>query len=237
MNRFGLVAAALVAAAVSFSPALAGPNLIANGDFSNGNDGSFTSGYSYVAPTANSMYPEGLYTIASNPNSVHNLWVTLPGSNPQMIVNGATDGATPVWGEDAILTTKAGTYKFSADVTNVCCDYANFDPNANAPSEITFQVSVNGGSWTDVGSYTTSPADSGVANLITGSFMSTAGGHFDIRAVNAAGAASGNDFALDNISVAAVPEPAAWAMMLFGFFGLGSMVRFVNRKNYLLAQI
>src|ERR1700759_2970818 len=135
MNRFGLVAAALVAAAVSFSPALAGNNLIANGDFSLGNNGDFTSGYTYVAPTANSMYPEGLYTIASDPYSVHNLWVSLPGGNPQMIVNGATKGEAPVWGEAGILTATGGTYKFSADVTNVFCN-TNFDPSANAPSEI-----------------------------------------------------------------------------------------------------
>ena len=98
MNRFGVVAAALVAAAVSFSPALASNNLIANGDFSAGNNGAFTSGYTYVAPAPNVMYPEGLYTIASDPYSVHNLWVSIPGGNLQMIVNGATDGSTPVWG-------------------------------------------------------------------------------------------------------------------------------------------
>jgi hypothetical protein len=236
MNRFGLVAAALVAAAVSFSPALAGNNLIANGDFSLGNNGDFTSGYTYVAPTPNSMYPEGLYTIASDPYSVHNLWVSIPGGNLQMIVNGATDGSTPVWGESNIATSKGGTYSFSADVTDVCCN-ANFG-GTNAPSELTFQISTdNGGTWSDVASFTTTPPDGGVVNHLSGSFLSAAGGHFDIRAVNAANAPSGNDFAIDNISVASVPEPAAWAMMLIGFFGLGSMVRFVNRKNYILAGI
>src|ERR1700749_1397898 len=122
MNRFGFVAAALVAAAVSFSPALAAPNLITNGDFSAGNTG-FTSGYTYVAPTANSMYPEGLYTIASDPYSVHNLWVSIPGGNPQLIVNGATNGSTtPVWGEQNISMVKSGIYSFSADITDVCCN-------------------------------------------------------------------------------------------------------------------
>jgi hypothetical protein len=35
----------------------------------------------------------------------------------------------------------------------------------------------------------------------------------------------------------AVPEPAAWGMMLIGFFGLGAMIRFVSRKNYLIAGV
>jgi hypothetical protein len=38
---------------------------------------------------------------------------------------------------------------------------------------------------------------------------------------------SGNSFEFDSLagSVAGVPEPATWAMMILGFFGLGSMVR------------
>lgn len=39
--------------------------------------------------------------------------------------------------------------------------------------------------------------------------------------------------ALDNVSVAAVPEPATWAMMLIGFAGLGMMVR--SRRRSLAA--
>ena len=31
--------------------------------------------------------------------------------------------------------------------------------------------------------------------------------------------------ALDNVSVAAVPEPASWALMLVGFGGLGAVLR------------
>ncbi len=31
------------------------------------------------------------------------------------------------------------------------------------------------------------------------------------------------------------PEPASWAMMLIGFFGLGTMVRLAGRKKYLIA--
>jgi hypothetical protein len=34
---------------------------------------------------------------------------------------------------------------------------------------------------------------------------------------------------LDGVSVTAVPEPAAWAMMLLGFGGIGAAVRYRRR--------
>ena len=37
--------------------------------------------------------------------------------------------------------------------------------------------------------------------------------------------ASPDGAVLDNVSVTAVPEPAAWAMMIVGFFGLGALLR------------
>jgi hypothetical protein len=38
-------------------------------------------------------------------------------------------------------------------------------------------------------------------------------------------------------SVGGVPEPAVWALMFMGLFGTGSIVRAVNRKQYLLAGV
>jgi hypothetical protein len=178
------------------------------------------------------MEPEGLYTIDANPIDVHPSWVDLGAtSNPMLIVNGATVGSPAIWEEDGIVTASAGTYNFSANVMDICCN-ASFGSNPNSPSDITFQVKVGAGGWTYLASYDTTPGvpaqsgDSGVLETISGAFSSTAGGNFSIRALNGLLAPSGNDFALDNISVAAgVPEPATWAIMLIGFGGLGVAMR------------
>jgi choice-of-anchor C domain-containing protein len=42
--------------------------------------------------------------------------------------------------------------------------------------------------------------------------------------------------ALDNVSVQAVPEPATWAMMAIGLFGLGAMLRNQRRSDRLTAR-
>jgi len=41
---------------------------------------------------------------------------------------------------------------------------------------------------------------------------------------------TGADFAIDNITIAAVPEPATWAMMILGFIGVGFMA-YRRRQN------
>jgi hypothetical protein len=46
-----------------------------------------------------------------------------------------------------------------------------------------------------------------------------------LRVSNASTAFLGNDFALDDISLVRVPEPATWATMLVGFGSLGGLLR------------
>jgi hypothetical protein len=237
LKSFTLAFAVIASATVMSAGAASAANLITNGDFSSGNTG-FTTQYSYVSPTPNALYPEGDITIAANPISVHNLWVDLGDTtNPMLIVNGATRGSPTIWEEDGITTSHGGTYTFGASVMDICCN-ASFGSNSNSPSLITFQVSTNGGgSWADLGSYMTTPGliaqsgDSGLLESINGSFVSTAGGQFSIRALSGINAPGGNDFALDNISVTGVPEPTTWAMMLMGLAGLGVVLRADRRKG------
>ena len=46
----------------------------------------------------------------------------------------------------------------------------------------------------------------------------------------AASPASGNDFAMDNLVLTAVPEASTWAMMILGFFGIG-FIAYRRRNN------
>jgi PEP-CTERM motif len=238
--RVGLLGVVLAA---FFMTVPAQANLIVNGDFQAGNTGFVVSGYSYYDWFANgnnpsALYAEGVYTIAPNPIDVHSYWVDLstgPNYDPNnlmMIVNGATGESSALWEEDGIAAAN-GKYDFSADVMDICCN-STF-PDQAAPSTIIFQVSTDGGaSWQDVASYTTNPGfpaqsgDSGIFELIDGTFIVT-GGDFDIRAVDTNNAASGNDFALDNIAVNAVPEPLTLSLFGAGIIGVAGLRR--RRKN------
>jgi PEP-CTERM motif len=42
----------------------------------------------------------------------------------------------------------------------------------------------------------------------------------------------GDNSGTQTLSVTAVPEPASWALMLLGFFGLGAMVRGARRRQF-----
>ncbi len=223
-SRKIIISAVVAAFALAPSIASAATNLITNGDFSAGNSG-FTTGYNYVAPAANVMYPEGNITITANPFSVHNLWVNVAGSNPMLIANGSPTASLTIWQESAIAVTSGAKYNFAADVMNVCCN-ADFH-GSNAASTIIFQVSADGGAtWSDLVSHTTTPpADAGVVAPLSSLYTATTSS-ISLRAINPINATSGNDFALDNLSFAsAVPEPSTWAMFFLGFGAIGLMMR------------
>jgi hypothetical protein len=231
---------AAVALAVSAGAAHAATNLVVNGDFSNG-DAGFTSGYRYVAPNARALMPEAVYTVTADPRSVHPYWVNLPQGNPMLIVNGATKGQTTVW-QEALTTVAGQAYSFTASAMDVCCNKAH--PGTYAASELLFEVSSD-----DFATFqtlttinTAPPGDAGQFHTATATF--TAAGAVEIRVIDALTGRVGNDFALDNIGVYAlpddpghtpglpnatvpsgVPEPASWALLILGFGGVGAALR------------
>jgi hypothetical protein len=221
------LATAIVGVAISTGASAA--NLITNGDFSLGNNVGFSSGYTFVTDgTANGLVPEGTYTVGTNPFVNHQYFYDDQGNiNQYLIVNGSTGGSGTLPVYTANGTFGPGAYSFSASVADVCCN-ASFGNNPNAPSQLLFEISYDGFSTSAViAQFTTAPPDAGVFNSVNALF--TANQTFAFRIIDGSLAASGNDFAIDNLVLAAVPEPSTWAMMILGFAGVGFMA--YRRRN------
>jgi hypothetical protein len=129
-------------------------------------------------------------------------------------VNGAA-APVNVWNGQLTGSLSVGTtYSFSAWVAGIY---------SAAPAQLQFSINNN-----QIGSTYTLP-DTGVWHQITGTFVATASTSTALVDLNTI--ASGNDFAVDDISLTAVPEPAttiAGALLLLPF--AASTLRFV-RKN------
>jgi hypothetical protein len=193
------------------------------------------------------MMPESVYTVAADPRSVHPYWVGLSDDNARLIVNGATHAGVTVW-QESLATTAGQTYQFSASAADVCCNAGH--PGHYAPSALEFQVSSDGfATFQTLATIDTAPpGDAGQFRAATAEFTAT--GAVQIRIVDALTGRVGNDFAIDDISVVAlpggpilghdpgpgtvagpVPEPGTWALMLMGFGGLGGAVRAKRRRG------
>ncbi|WP_262408824.1 PEPxxWA-CTERM sorting domain-containing protein [Sphingomonas sp. JC676] len=219
---------ALAAALLAPLPALAQES-VTNGDFEAGNTG-FTSEYSYVgAPGPNALYAESTYTVGTNSADYHNLWASVlghGGSGNFLIANGVANGnaaAFNVFSQQLTGLAVGQTYLFSAWATNTCCN-ADFTGTNGSP----FLVSVNGSQPLPnsilIASTTVDTSQTGVWTQFSGSFVATASS-MNLSIYNSTPEASGNDFGLDDISVVAVPEPAAWGMMIGGFGLAGLAMR------------
>lgn len=212
MKRLIFAATAMVLAASGAQAAT-----LVNGDFEAGNTG-FGSDYGYVAPSFNALYPEGIYTVDSNPNNVHDQWSSFgdhtTGAGLMMIVNGAPDANTWVWRETGITVAQNTTYFFSTWV-------ASSHP-AN-PAHLDFAI--NG---SVIGTLTASPT-TGLWQQFYGTWNSGSATTADLALVNDNTIRFGNDFVLDDIAFGTsrpgVPEPATWTMMIVGFGAAGAMLR------------
>ena len=78
-----------------------------------------------------------------------------------------------------------------------------------------------------------------INGVTEGTYSTTSGAPFSLENLDLTGLTSGTQYTLtfqglattdqtafiDGVQLSAVPEPAAWAMMLAGFFGLGALLR------------
>lgn len=218
---------------------LAGPaaaqNLVANGDFEAGNVG-FASGHEYRPPVAGALefgvLPVGAYTVGPNPNGVHGLWVSFgdhgTGSGNAMIVNGAWTTNILLW-RSGPLALSAGTYAFEAFAAQSCC-VPGIPPYPAA--RLFFELVPEGsGAVTTFGSWVSTDHAPGVWTAIDGTVVIAAPLVAHLRIRNASTDYLGNDFALDDISLVRVPEPAIRAVLLVGFGVAGGALRRVRAQG------
>jgi hypothetical protein len=227
-SRVSSLATAVVLAFAGVTSA----DLITNGNFSAGNTG-FNSGYQYVttggsgyAPSGGpyTLYDEGTYAIV-NYDTLH------PGfgdfmdadNNPNgrfMVVNGTTNGAGPAWGQNVALT--AGSYNLSAFFATLVIPAADIQFRVFSGSTLVAQSNAFSSP------VPTSP--NGTLNgLNIGNWAQTAfnfsvtGGNYRVEIWDFDGTASGNDWAVDNISLTAVvPLPPAAYAGLASLAGIGA---------------
>jgi hypothetical protein len=187
-------------------------SLIVNGDFESGNSG-FTSAYEYTTAsgglaTGGEGSGGGKYAIGTNPQYYHSGFASFgdhtSGTGNMMIVNGSFTPGKNVWTGSLVSSLVVGqTYVLSAWVRN-----------AYAASPASLRFSVGG---VQVGS-DFSVIGTDQWHQFTATFVAAA--NQTPTAVDINTAFSGNDFAIDDLSLVAVPEPSTYlagALLLLPF--------------------
>ena len=168
------------------------PNLVANGDFTQGN---VLFGSDYAFATTNTA--EGQYTVGINGQAFNGLLVAAgdhtAGSGLMFIGNGK---ATPdrVWYSSSAIAVSANTqYYFEAWVMNLCCASGLGDGvHPVGPSQLSFFAN-------DVLIATRTSAKLGVWEGLSTVWQSGTATTVTLKLVNANTEAAGNDFAVDDV--------------------------------------
>lgn len=191
---------ALAAAfALSAFAGLASANIVINGDFQTGNLGPSTTTYAL----SDTMWPETTWNIVSY-DTIHSLWSDFHDHTYGdergffMVVNGSTPANGPAWAQTVAV--EPGTdYTLSGWFASVF---------PGAPSAVEFRVD---GQLVQPNFNLTSAV--GVWEEHGVNFNSGERSSISIEIWDTSGIASGNDYAIDDISLTAVPAPGALALV------------------------
>ena len=212
----------LATAAVLAFAGVASADLITNGNFSAGNTG-FTSAYAPVPP--GDIYLPATYEIVSF-NTGHSAFTPFydhtsgNASGRYMAVNGTNTGLAPAWAQTVNLT--AGNYNLSAWFASLV---------SQAPASLQFHIVPTVGSSMVSSTFF---APSTVANWAQSSFAFNIAttGSYSIQIWDTNQAFSGNDYAIDDISLTAVvPLPPAAYAGLASLAGIGAFGGIRRKRN------
>lgn len=175
-------------------------NLIENGDFSDGGTGFYTEYIPGNGGPWGLLSYEGTWTITSNPSLVHMNFASFfdhttgDASGSMMVINGASTANTVVWLQN--ITVKPDTwYDFSA--WGASC-------HTEAPGQL--QIRING---VLLGDPFQLPSTTGVWVNFHEKWFSGPNTSAEISIVNQQTAASGNDFALDDLEFYEICQSSA----------------------------
>jgi len=168
---------------------IGGADRAVNGQFTDGNSG-FTSEYTYVANTTGSteLNPEGYYSVWDNPIDLHSAFannLNITGTGNMMIINGSPTANQFIW-KQTIAVNPNTLYYFVTDVASV---------HTTSPAQL--QFSVNGVLLGSIFNATATVLD---WKTFYATWNSDGSSSAIISIVNQNTAATGNDFAIDNIS-------------------------------------
>jgi hypothetical protein len=206
--------AAAVFAAVSFA-GVSNANLLTNGTFESGNAG-FSSAYVY---SPGNIQPEGTFDLVQSPTQSHPQPTVArygdhtTGTGLMLAVNASPTAGRVVWSQ--VIPVESGpTYKFDGFVSN--WTIGSF-PNstlkllANDRELLQFSSSRTAAVW----------------EQFTSSFEFSFDGPVTFAIANVNTETVGNDFALDDLSLVVVPEPAMAAVFLLS---AGCLIRHPHRR-------
>jgi len=186
-------------------------NLVVNGDFQTGTLGPSTTTYALDG----SMWPETTWNIVSF-DTLHPSWGDFndhtfgDSRGYYMIINGSTSPVGAAWAQ-TVAVTPGTDYQLSGWFASLF---------GGAPSSVEFRID---GQLIQPNFTLTSNIGAWEEHAVT--FNSGQRSQISIEIWDTSGVASGNDYAIDDISLAAVPAPGA-----MGLIGVGGLLASRRRR-------